>query len=259
MSSGTTARLLDLHGRVAMVTGAAQGFGYAIATRLADAGADVIVVDRTCDAAAAAAASIGTATGRTVRSVAADIADEPEVAELFASSGPIDVLVNNAGVFSNFAAIDLPVAEFDRILSVNLRGTFLCSRHHARALLASGRNGVIVNVASVDALSPSCEGQVHYTSSKHGVAGLTKALSVEWAPHGIRVNALAPAATRTPGAARKMAEQPNLEAELRKGIPLGRIAETADMTGPAVFLAAPASDFITGQTLYVDGGWQFSK
>lgn len=249
-----------LTGSRVIVTGAAQGFGFAIAARLAQAGAEVVVADRDEAGAKDAAARIESSGGR-AQALTVDIADEVSVARLFDQVQPVDVLVNNAGVFSNFAAVDLPVEEFDRIMRVNVRGTFLCSREHARRLLSEGRSGAIVNVASVDALSPSCEGQVHYTASKHAVAGLTKALSVELAPHGVRVNAVCPGASMTEGAiAFVQAGAPHgidLAAQwagIADRTPIGRLVAPEDVADAVLFLASNQARSITGVLLPVDGG-----
>ena len=252
--------LLSLRGRTAIVTGAAQGFGAAIATRLAEAGANVVIADRDAHGAKAQAARL-TAGRFAAHAVEVDISDEASVSAMFDGAGDVDVLVNNAGVFSNAMATDLTVGEFDRILAVNVRGTFLCSRELARRCVSAGRRGTIVNIASVDALAPSCEGQVHYTASKHAVAGLTKALSVELAPHGVRVNAVCPGASMTEGAvAFVQAGAPDgidLAAQwagIASRTPMGRLIEPDDVARATVFLASDLSASITGVLLPVDGG-----
>lgn len=253
-------RLVDLSGRHAIVTGAGQGFGYAIARRLAEVGASVQMVDRDERRAADAATRIGEF-GGTVAAASFDVSVERDVIELFDSTADVDLLVNNAGVFSNALATDLEVGEFDRIHSVNVRGTFLCAREFARRAARHGRSGAIVNVASVDAVNPSCEGQVHYTSSKHAVAGLTKALSVELAPKGIRVNAVCPGASRTEGAMEFVqagAPQGIDLAEQWAGIssrtPLGRLIDADDVALATLFLLSDMARNITGVLLPVDGG-----
>jgi NAD(P)-dependent dehydrogenase (short-subunit alcohol dehydrogenase family) len=181
---------------------------------------------------------------------------------MFDSCGSIDVLVNNAGVFSNFMAVDLPVGEFDRIMAVNVRGSFLCSREFARRAAVTPRPGRnIVNIASVDALAPSCEGQVHYTASKHAVAGLTKALSTELAPSGIRVNAVCPGASMTEGAvALVQAGAPqgiDLGAQwegIATRTPMGRLIEPDDVADAVLFLSSLLARSITGVLLPVDAG-----
>jgi NAD(P)-dependent dehydrogenase (short-subunit alcohol dehydrogenase family) len=253
--------MFGLEGKRVIVTGAAQGFGAAIATRLCAVGAHVVVADRSLEAATARADDL-VAGGGTAVPALVDISEESSVQAMFDAHDPVDVLVNNAGVFSNFMAVDMPVAEFDRILAVNVRGTFLCSREFARRAGPNPRAGLsIVNIASVDALAPSCAGQVHYTASKHAVAGLTKALSVELAPTGIRVNAVCPGASMTEGAIEFVQAGAPLGIDLAAqwgGIasrtPLGRLVEPGDVADSALFLASALSRSITGVLLPVDGG-----
>jgi 2-dehydro-3-deoxy-D-gluconate 5-dehydrogenase len=258
--SASVAELISLSGRTAVVTGAAQGFGAAISSRLAECGARVVVADRDVEGAKARADALA-GTRQVAEAVEVDIADERSVVALFDRAGPVDILVNNAGVFSNAMATELSVTEFDRILSINVRGTFLCSRQFARQSIATGGQGAIVNIASVDALSPSCEGQVHYTASKHAVAGLTKALSVELAPQRIRVNAVCPGASMTEGAiAFVQAGAPHgidLAAQwagIAKRTPIGRLIEPDDVARAVLFLASDLAASITGVLLPVDGG-----
>ena len=253
--------LTDLSGRVAVVTGAAQGFGAAISRRLAEAGAAVTVADANEEGAADMAAEL-VAEGGIARGQQVDVADPEAVAGLFASlPGPPDILVNNAGVFSNYLAIAMPPEEFDRIMRVNVLGSFLCSQAAAQAMLASGKAGVIVNVASVDALHPSAEGLAHYTTSKHAIAGLTRTLAMELAPHGIRVNAVCPGASMTEGAiALVTAGAPagiDVEAQwdgIKGRTPLGRLCDPDDVGRAVVFLASEMAEFVTGILLPVDGG-----
>ena len=258
----TTPITFGLEGKRVIVTGSAQGFGAAIASRMCSAGAHVIVADRSLDAATERAISIAGHGPGTASAAHVDISDEASVQAMFDANDPVDVLVNNAGVFSNFMAVDLPVAEFDRILAVNVRGTFLCAREFARRAIASSATGqAIVNIASVDALAPSCEGQVHYTASKHAVAGLTKALAVELARSGIRVNAVCPGASMTEGAiefvqagAPQGIDLASQWSGIAANTPLGRLIEPSDVADAAVFLASPLARSITGVLLPVDGG-----
>lgn len=258
------ADLWRLDGRRAIVTGAARGFGAAIARRLAEAGARVAVADRRGDEADAAAARIAAETGADCCGCRVDVSDEDSVAALFEEVerrwGPVDLLVNNAGVFSNYYAADMPRDEWARILDVNVTGTFLCSRAAARSMPPRGA-GVIVNVASVDALAPSAEGLLHYTTSKHAIAGLTRSLAMELAPAGIRVNAVCPGAAMTEGAIELVtAGAPagiDLEAQwagIVDRTPLGRLCEPDEIGRAVVFLASDMAEFVTGVLLPVDGG-----
>jgi 3-oxoacyl-[acyl-carrier protein] reductase len=257
-------QLWRLDGQVAVVTGAAQGFGAAIARRLAEAGAAVTVADVKPDVARSTAERIAAETDAICDGHRVDVSDEASVSELFAavesSRGPIDVLVNNAGVFSNYYVSDMPRAEFARIMDINVTGTFLCSREAARSMRPRGA-GVIVNVASVDALTPSAEGLVHYTTSKHAIAGLTRSLAMELAPAGIRVNAVCPGAAMTEGAIELVASGSDhgidLEAQwdgIVQHTPLGRLCRPDDIGRAVVYLASDMAEFVTGVLLPVDGG-----
>lgn len=256
----TLSDLVSLAGRRAVVTGAAQGFGYAIALRLAEAGAEVIVADK--DAAAAQRASDRLAAeGWAVTPHPVDVADEASVQHLFDAVGSVDILVNNAGVFSNFLVTAMPAAEFRRVIDVNVTGTFLCSRTMARQLRARDGHGVIVNIASVDAVSPSAEGLAHYTTSKHAIAGLTRTMAMELAPAGIRVNAVCPGASMTEGAIALVTEgaPDGIDVATQwdgiKGrTPLGRLCDPDDVARAVLFLASDLGAFITGVLLPVDGG-----
>lgn len=258
------ADLWSLEGRCAIVTGAAQGFGAAIARRLAEAGATVTVADINEAAARSTAERLAAETSSTCGGLRVDVSDEASVAALFDAvetrNGPVDVLVNNAGVFSNYLATEMPREEFARIIDVNVTGGFLCARAAARSMRSRG-TGVIINVASVDAQVPSAEGLAHYTTSKHAIAGLTRSLAMELAPHGIRVNAVCPGAAMTEGAVEfvKAGAPQGIDLEAQwAGIvdrtPLGRLCKPDDVGRAAVFLASDMAEFITGTLLAVDGG-----
>ena len=256
--------LADLSGRVSMVTGAARGFGAAIANRLAEAGATVVLADVRLDEVERTASQIAQRTGGTCIAQSLDVTDEAAVDAAFdslgAEPGPVDILVNNAGVFSNHLAHEMPMAEFDRILRINVRGSYLCSRAALRQMRAAGR-GVIVNVASVDALGSSAEGLTHYTTSKHAIAGMTRSLAIESAPVGVRVNAVCPGAAMTEGAVELVTggEETGIDVEAQwQGIvdrtPLGRLCDVDDVARAVVFLASDMAAFVTGVLLPVDGG-----
>jgi NAD(P)-dependent dehydrogenase (short-subunit alcohol dehydrogenase family) len=260
-ASPPVSALIDLKGRRALITGAAQGFGFAIARRLSEAGARVVISDIHADKAADAAFRIASEFGRSTESVRLDVSDEAEVRAVFARFTDLDFLVNNAGVFSNFEIESLSAEEFDRIQRVNVRGVFLCSKEFARTMGHRAAGKVIVNVASVDALGPSCLGQVHYTSSKHAVAGLTKGFSVELAPKGVRVCAICPGAALTEGAieliTRGTPDGIDIAAQwdgIAARTPNRRLITADDVALGVLFLVSPMAASITGILLPVDGG-----
>ena len=256
--------LWSLEGRCAIVTGGAQGFGAAIARRLAEAGAIVALADIREAAAQATADRLAAETRGACFGHRVDVSDETSVSALFdaveSRVGPVDILVNNAGVFSNHLATEMPREEFARIIDVNVTGGFLCARAAARSMRSRG-GGVIINVASVDAQTPSAEGLAHYTTSKHAIAGLTRSLAMELAPHRIRVNAVCPGAAMTEGAVELIKagapEGIDLEAQWAGIVgrtPLGRLCQPDDVGRAVVFLASGMAEFVTGVLLAVDGG-----
>lgn len=250
----------DLRGRRAVVIGAGQGIGAAIAIAYAQAGADVALggrsVDRLADTGARA-----TAAGTKVTAHEVDVGSPESIARfaaaVLAGGAAPTILVNSAGGGGVKPAFDVTLEDWDQVHNVHLRGTFLTCQAFGRAMADKGY-GKIINLSSTWAATV-CANRSVYCSAKAGVGHLTAALAVEWAPLGVRVNALAPTATRTPTIDRRLAADPARAEYLRKGIPLGRLALPEDLTGAAVFLASQASDFVTGQTLFVDGGWQFAK
>ena len=246
---------MRLSGKVALVTGAQQGIGRAIAVALARDGADVGVnfLDD-ADRAERVADEIR-GLGRRALAVQADVAQaasvEAMVAAVVDALGPPEVLVNNAGVFPRASFLELQEREWDHVLGVNLKGSFLCAQAVARALVAAGRPGAIVNISS-SAVRGDARG-VHYSASKAGVVGLTRAMALALAPHRIRVNAIAPGLTDT--------AQPrygNTEEQLAvraREIPLGRMAQPEEIARVAVFLATSDACWITGELIHVNGGF----
>jgi 2-deoxy-D-gluconate 3-dehydrogenase len=258
------ASLLDLSGKVALVTGAAQGFGFACASRLAEAGAAVVLVDRRADRLEAARVQLATA-GRSVAAVDGDVSLEADVDRFvgtaFSRFGRLDVLVNNAGVFSNFLLEHLGPAEFKRIVDVNVGGVFLCTRAAAARMREQGEGGSIVNITSIDAVHPSGSGLSHYGTSKHAIWGLTKAMALELGPDRIRVNAVAPGPSLTEGAVEFVEagapEGIDVEAQwaaYEARIPLRRLAHPDDVARAALFLASELGSYVNGAQLVVDGG-----
>ena len=235
----------DLTGRRALVTGANTGIGRAIAVGLARAGARVV-----CHGRRSCAETVERI-GEGAEEWIFDLADPAAAAA--ALPGDLDILVNNAGIIRRADALDFPEADWDAVMAVNLKAVFLLSQAFARAATGRGAPGRIVNVASL----LSFQGGIRvpsYTASKHGVAGLTKALANEWAGQGINVNAVAPGYVATSNTEALRADPERARAILER-IPAGRWGEPADIAGAVTFLCTPAANYITGATLNVDGGW----
>ena len=248
--------LISLDGKVALVTGAGRGIGRAIALRLAEAGAAVAVADLDADLALAVTGEIRAA-GGTAEAAPADVSDEADVKSVVRACvdrmGGLDVLVNNAGIFPTRPVLEMETADFDRVVSVNLRGVFLCTREAALVMVDRG-GGAIVNVTSIDALHPSMVGLAHYDASKHGVWGFTKNVALEFAPHGIRVNAVAPGGVLTEGVRDMGADTAEAIAAFSARIPMGRMGDPDDIARAVLFLASPLSAYMTGSQVVVDGG-----
>ena len=246
--------MFDLSGRWAIVTGANTGIGRAIAVGLARAGADIVGVGRSAMTETAAEVA---GCGRTFVSIAADLSEsgvaDRVMAEALAAGATPDILVNNAGIIRRADALEFSEEDWDAVIDTNLKSVFFLCQAFAKAALAADRPAKIVNIASL----LSFQGGIRvpsYTASKSGLAGLTKLLANEWAARGINVNAIAPGYVETNNteALRADAER---SADILKRIPAGRWASPDDMAGAAVFLASPASNYVHGAILPVDGGW----
>ena len=260
----TIAQLLDLKGKSAIVTGGAMGIGQAIVSRLAEAGASVMVADIDLETASKTAEQI-TARGGKAQAIIADArsaTDARKVAQATVDAfGSLDILVNNAGIYPLSPFQDTTEELWNRTMDVNLKGTFLYSQAAAEQMVKSGRGGKIVNIASIDGLHPM--GNVaHYNASKGGVIMLTKALALELAPHKILVNAVAPGSIVTPGTKATKFPKGVDPAELGKRfqgrIPLGRQGRPDDIAKVVLFLASGGADYMTGALLLVDGGYLLS-
>jgi glucose 1-dehydrogenase len=242
------ARFVD---KVAVVTGGGGNIGASIAARLAREGARVAVIDVDGDAASRTAAAMGQL-GAGHMAAAADLRRrgdvESAIGAVVAELGRVDVLVNSLGVGGRRDFLEITDAEWERVLGTNLFAPFLCSQVVARHWLGTGSSGSIVNIASVESAMPFPR-QVHYAASKGGVLMLTKALALDLAPHGIRVNAVGPG-TVPPAAAAEFPSE-----EYRGQYPLGRLGTPADVASAVAYLASDDADWVTGQVLYVDGGW----
>lgn len=253
----------DLSGRVALVTGAGAngGNGHAIALALAQAGADLFVSDIDESGARETVREIEALDRRAV-AFRCDNGNPDEIAAMFAeldrTFGQVDILVNNVAAGIRSRPEDVSLTEWQRVMRVNLDGTFLCSREAGRRMIRQGRGGSIVNISSIAGSSALGRGNFVYSVSKGGINQFTRELAVEWAPHKIRVNAIQPAQIMTPGF-KRLFESPLLDAEKTRkrmliGIPLDRFGEPDDIAKAALFLASDAADFITGHLLPVDGG-----
>jgi NAD(P)-dependent dehydrogenase (short-subunit alcohol dehydrogenase family) len=239
-----------LRGRVALVTGASSGLGRHFATLLAARGARVYVAARRVDALAALVAEIG-AGGGDAHAIALDVRDPASVRAALAACEGVDLVVNNAGVAQTRPAIELSEDDWQSVLDTNLSGAFRVAAAAARSMKAGGRRGAIVNVASVLAFRVAKQVSA-YVAAKAALVRLTEALALEWAAHGIRVNALAPGYIETE-LNRDFLTSPAGEAMARR-IPQRRFGKPADLDGALLLLAGPAGDYITGATLVVDGG-----
>jgi len=246
---------MKLSGKIVLVTGAQQGIGRATALRCAAAGADVAVNWLDNEGAADDIAGEARAVGRRVLTVRGDVGRLAEVEAMVAMVeerlGPIDVLVNNAGVFPRVPFLELSESDWDYVLDINLKGTCFCAQAVAKRMVAAGRPGAIINLTSGAAYRGSPRG-AHYCASKGGVVSLTRQMALELAPHRIRVNAIAPGLTDT--AQPRYGSSEEEIAAAAQTIPLGRIAQPDDIARTAVFLASDEAGFTTGQILHVNGG-----
>jgi len=240
--------------RVALVTGAQQGIGAAIAIALADAGADVAINYLDDEPAARSVGRAVEERGRRALLLEADVSNAADVARAVAETqdrlGAIDILVNNAGIFPFTALLDITEREWDQVLDVNLKGAFLCAQSVARGMIERGAGGSIINMSSI-ALAGAPKG-CHYVTSKGGLSALTRALALELAPHDIRVNAVAPGLIDTAQPRGNWSEE-----EIQgfgRTVPLGRVGQVDDLTALVVLLAGEGSSYITGQTIHVNGG-----
>jgi len=247
--------IFDLSGKVAIVTGGNQGIGLAISRGLAEAGAAVIIANRRAEEGKQAAESMKK-DGLNVISIPTDVSDESSIAAMVSKVvkdfGKIDILVNNAGVIIRKAAEEITREDWDHIMNTNLRGAFFCCQLVGREMIKQ-KKGKIINISS-DASQRAMPERSVYATSKAGVSHLTRCLAVEWAKHNINVNAIGPGPTHTPLNKKYYEENPDKLQQTVQSIPMGRMGDTSDYIGAAVFLASEASNFMTGQTLLVEGG-----
>lgn len=241
----------SLSGRRALVTGATRGIGLALATALAQAGASVIVTGRSSDTVDRAVAELQ-AQGFSAEGHVLDVTRTADIQRCLAKMGDIDILINNAGTEQICPSLDADEALWDTIIATNLKGAFFCAQAAARSMTRR-EGGTIINLCSLTS-AVGVPGATAYGSSKSGLTGMTRALSTEWAPLGIRVNGIAPGYFETEMTQAFYQDAAWVESMQAK-IPLGRFGELEDLAGAVVFLCSPAARYITGQILYVDGGY----
>jgi glucose 1-dehydrogenase len=246
---------MKLDGKLAIVTGGASGIGKSICERFAADGARVVIADVNVEKGCALAKALG-ASATFVKSDMSSAADIAALAEAASALGPIDILVNNAGIVHAADFLDLKAEDFDRVLAVNLRGSFLLGQAVARLMAervkAGGPAGVIINMSSVNAVF-AIANQVPYSVSKGGVNQLTKVMALSLAPYGIRVNAIGPGSIMTDMLA-SVNNDPAARNRILSRTPMGRIGEPSEIASIAAFLASDDASYITGQTIYADGG-----
>jgi NAD(P)-dependent dehydrogenase (short-subunit alcohol dehydrogenase family) len=250
--------LLDLTGKVAIVTGAGSGLGIVFAEALAEAGADIVCAGLSLSTVQETAQSVQQI-GRKSLAIEADVTDETAVRNMVETTldqfHRLDILVNNAGIAAVGPPENLSLPDWKQVVDVNLTGTFLCAREAARAMIAGGRGGRVINIASILGAGASVPvPAAAYAATKGAVVNLTRDLAVHWASKGILVNAIGPA--YFPSAMTEdLLKNPEILAEVQRRTPLGRVGQLEELKGPIVFLASDAASYVTGQTLYVDGGW----
>lgn len=241
-----------LDGKRALVTGASSGIGMGAAVAVAEAGAEVTLVARRVAELEAVRDAIR-ATGGRAEALAVDITDLAATAAAVATRGPFDALVNSAGLARHTPALDTTPDDYDAAMNLNLRAAYFLTREVARGLISAGKPGSLINVSSQMGHVGGPDRAV-YCANKHALEGMTKAMALEWAPHGIRVNTLCPTFIRTPLGEQTL-KNPERRAWILSKIKLGRVGEIEDLMGPVVFLASDAAAMMTGTHLIVDGGW----
>ena len=259
LPDGSQKNILDLFrldGRKALITGGAKGLGRIMAQAFAEAGAEVAIASRTLSECQATAAELQLLTGRNVFAAALDVTNEADIRalqeNLQANFGAVDILVNNAGINIRGNIEDLSSADFEAVMDTNVKGTFLCAKVFGPAM--SQRNwGRVINLGSILSVI-SMAGRTPYASSKAAVLGLTRTLAMEWATKGVTVNAICPGPFATDMNLQLLNDPAKYKAFVEK-IPLGRWGALHEIAGAALFLASDAASYVTGTTLFVDGGW----
>jgi NAD(P)-dependent dehydrogenase (short-subunit alcohol dehydrogenase family) len=250
--------MFELKGKVALVTGARRGMGKAHALALARQGAKVAVTDIAEDECRAVAEEITKSGGEAI-ALRLDVSSAKDVRAAFDAAvtafGGLHILVNNAGIYFSKSALELTEGDFDKMLSINLKGQFLCAQRAAKEMM-KGKWGRIINIASIASgqTGVGIAGGAHYTASKGGIIGMTETLAIEWAPYGITVNAIGPGAIDTPMISDAKMSKEALDGMLGR-LPLKRIGRPEEISAAVVFLASEEASYVTGATLFVDGGW----
>ncbi len=242
----------SLQGQRALITGGTRGIGFAIASGLADAGASVVVTGRHQDTVTQAVTELQRH-GFTATGVVLDVTDTAAMTAAIRTAGPFDILINNAGTEQVCPSGEVTEQLWDTIIGTNLKGAFFCAQAVAQEMLAAGRPGSIINLCSLTSVV-GVAGATAYGSSKAGLAGMTRALSTEWAAQGIRVNGIGPGYFETELTEVFYQDKQWCES-MKQKIPMGRFGEMEDLQGAAVFLCSAAARYITGQIIYVDGGY----
>ena len=241
-----------LDGKRALVAGASSGIGEASAVALAEAGAHVVLAARSADKLASLADALAAA-GHSAEALALDVSDVAATEAAVAGLGPVDILVNSAGLAIHSPAVDTEEADFDSVAGLNFKGAYFLTRAVAKGLMAAGKPGSLINISSQMAKVGGIDRAV-YAATKHAVEGFTKSMAIEWGPKGIRINTICPTFIVTP-LTRQTFERPERRAWVEEKIKLGRIGEVEDIMGAVVFLASEASALVTGSALMIDGGW----
>jgi NAD(P)-dependent dehydrogenase (short-subunit alcohol dehydrogenase family) len=248
--------MFELTGKVGLVTGGSRGIGRAICIDLARMGATVVINYRQDEAAASSVEQAIKDNGGSAEVIRADTSDKTMVEAMFEALrrtyGRLDILVNNAGTLSRHGFQDLPEEEWDRVMATNAKGYFLCGQQAARIMIQQG-SGRIINISSISQIVPGLK-RTHYCASKGAVAMLTKNMALELAPYNITVNSVAPGTIRTDFTEDVLSDKDFHDA-LRRKIPLARIGQPEDVCGAVILLASTMGSYITGQTIYVDGGY----
>lgn len=264
----TISESINLSGQTAIITGGSRGIGLGIARRLGEAGANLVIAcinENTMSDCAKELSGLG----YKVKTVKTDVSQENDVEEMIKTTvdsfGSVDILVNNAGIFPSNPLSDMTAQDFDKVIAVNLRGVFLCTKYASNQMIKQGHGGKIINITSIDAIHPSAIGLAHYDASKHGVWGFTKNSALELAQHKIWVNAIAPGAINTPGVQEMQQATAGKSVDMNKvlegfaaNIPMKRLGEPDDMGKIALFLASDLSSYMTGAQIVADGGYLLS-